>query len=370
MANTLTNVMEIMVSLGVASLRQNAIVARLVNTDKNREAAEKNQLIRVPVPSAVPAQNVTPGSANTPTDLAPTGVDITLDQWKEARFKLSDRELSEVESGRILPMAADEGVKSLANAVDSFILTKMKNRAYSVRDTTNPVAVADITSVRKLLNQTLAPVADRRLIVDPTVEEEMLRLDAFRDLDKTGQTDPLLEGILGRRFGLDIGMDQNLATHTAGTGSGYLTNSAALTAGVKAIPVDTGTGTILEGDIITFAGHTQTYVVTTGVSGAGTLQIYPGLVVGVADNVAITVKATHNPNLAFQKNAFCFAMRPLRIDPNPEMLGSNIAQATDPISGLTLRVEVIRVNKETIWSYDCLYGGEVVRPELLARLCD
>jgi hypothetical protein len=367
MANSLTNVMEIMVSLGVASLRQNAIAARLVNTDKNTEAAEKNQLIRVPVPSAVPAQAVTAGSANTATDLAPTGVDITLDQWYEARFKLSDRELQEVETTRILPMAVNEGIKSLANQIDSFILTRLKNRAYSVRDTTNPVAVADITSVRKLLNQTLAPVEDRRLVVDPTVEEEMLRLDAFRDLDKTGQTDPLLEGILGRRFGLDIAMDQNLAAHTAGTGSGYLTNSASLTVGTKTIPTDTGTGTILEGDIVTFAGHTQTYVVTSALSG-GSFAIYPGLVVGVADNVAITVKATHTPNLAFQRNAFMFAMRPLAVPVGTP--GVLISQASDPISGVNLRLEVQRLNKETIWSLDCLYGGAVVRPELLARLCD
>ena len=37
---------------------------------------------------------------------------------------------------------------------------------------------------------------------------------------------------------------------------------------------------------------------------------------------------------------------------------------TDPVSGISLRLEVTRENKRTRFSYDCLYGGRVVRPEL------
>ena len=118
---------------------------------------------------------------------SPSAVSITLDQWYEARFKLSDRELQEVETGRILPMAVDEGIKSLANNIDSFLIDLAYKRAYATRDNSDPFVVADLTAMRKLQNVELAPVTDRRFVMDPTIEEEMLRLAEFRDLDKTGE---------------------------------------------------------------------------------------------------------------------------------------------------------------------------------------
>lgn len=75
----------------------------------------------------------------------------------------------------------------------------------------------------------------------------------------------------------------------AGTGVGYLVNNGAGYAiGASTIAVDTGTGTVLLGDRVTFAGHATVYTVTTGLSG-GAIQITPALTSSVADNAAMTI---------------------------------------------------------------------------------
>ena len=78
---------------------------------------------------------------------------------------------------------------------------------------------------------------------------------------------------------------------TKGTGSGYLVNNVAGYAiGATTLAADVGTGTILIGDFVTFAGDTVGYEVVTALS-AGSFAIKsPGLLAAVVDNVAISVE--------------------------------------------------------------------------------
>jgi hypothetical protein len=170
-------------------------------------------------------------------------------------------------------------------------------------------------------------------------------------------------------------MDQNVQTHTAGDATGYAVSGTAHAVGDKSIQTDTGTsGTFNVGDLISFAGHTQSYVVTTSKTGAGALTFEPGLVAAPADAAAIAGPGDsagaggigdHVMNLGFHRDAIAFATRPLIGSMHP---GSIIDSQFDPVSGLTLRLEVSRQNKQDKFSFDILYGAEVIRRELGARL--
>lgn len=374
-ANTLSAVAPILLREGLVALRENAIMVRQCQFDVGEEAAKKGATINVELPNAIPAQEIAVASANTPTPLVPTVVPVTLDNWWEAAFSMSDKDMTEVESGT-LPASASEAVKSLANKVDISALTLYKDvyGQHGVAATT-PDAVADLTGSRKVLNSQLAALGDRTMLLDVEAEAKFLGLDTFIAFDKVGDTEALREGSLGRKFGFDIHMDQNALTHTKGTlaADNDIAAKAIYAIGTTDITLDNSgapglTGTLVEGDLIKFAGDAQSYVVTALATAAANeiaIVINPGLKVATTDGTVVTLTSTHTVNLGFQRQAFCFVSRPLAV---AEGLGSIIESLVDPVSGLTLRIEITRSNKQIVWSYDILWGVKTIRPELAMRL--
>ena len=85
-------------------------------------------------------------------------------------------------------------------------------------------------------------------------------------------------------------------------------NASGYAVGATAIIVDTGTGAINAGDVVTFAGDSNKYVVKSATTTLLTLNA-PGLRAAVADNAAITVGDNFTANVAFTQNALVLAAR-------------------------------------------------------------
>lgn len=386
MANTLTAIVPKLLARGLMALRQQAIAPRLVNRKYEEEAGKKGSTIDVPIPSAVAAVAVSPGPtppAN--ADSAPTSVGITLDQWFEAPFYMTDKEMLEVEASEtFIPMQASEAIKSLANNVDQFILNLFKgdrNPAergiFNIAGTAGTTPFASDTSVfktaRKLLNKENTPLGDRFVILDPDAEANALELARFFEADKRGDQGGVIDGNIGRKYGADWWMDQNVRTHTStALSAGAATINGAHAVGVTTVSIAKATNpsNLVRGDILTFAGDTNTYVVLADVTltvGNTNVSIYPGLRVAQSGGAAVSLTASHVVNILAHRDAIAFATRPL-ISVNDPALGGIVRSAVDPVSGLTLRLEVTRQHKQVRWSYDILYGGELVRPEYACRI--
>lgn len=375
--NTLTQAIPQILAQGLMALRELAIMPRLVNSDWSREAAERGSTIDVPIASAIVAQEVAP-SMTPPDDtgVVPTKVTVPLDQWWEAPFFLSDKDILEAFDG-FVPLQVGEAVKSLANNVDSYLLAMYKafyGAVGTAGSTPFDSSVQEAVDARKLLFEQLCPSGDRRCVLDPTAEANALMNRAFQDQSWRGDGAGIIEGQIGRKFGLDWFIDQNIVLHTPNAiGAGAMTVNGAHTAGVILISIAKGAGAswdALEGDIVTFAGFDQQYVVTEDTTVVHTdntdLPVSPALQLNLAGSEAMTLVAAHTPNIAFHRDAIAFATRQLEVP--GDGLGSMIQAATDDISGLTLRLEVSRQHKRTRWSFDILYGGLVVRPEYGIRI--
>ncbi len=400
MANTQTVLLRKILARGLMALRERVIMPRLVNSDFSSDAVQKGNEITIPLPAAVADQAVTPSNTSlAPTDVTPTSAVIALDQWRQSvPLGITDKEKTEVATkDDFLPMQLSEAIKGLANTLNQYIWGKYTTTTSGIygfisnpsvgydtilepfgTGTTDTSGTSAATNAKRVLNQQLCPRNDRRGVLSFNAEAAMLDLGAISDAEKIGSSDVKITGEVGRKFGIDWFADDHIPDHTVGTS--YVASPSVVTIGaaasVDATSVDIrdsddNGGTLVAGDILTFAGDSQTYCVT-GSSAPYTLTatetlvtIVPALKVALLTSAeVVTIKNSHAVNLVFHRDAFGFAMRVLELD----ITGRTIATQTDPVTGLTLRLEVIPQHKQTTWSFDILYGAQLVRPELAMRI--
>lgn len=380
MSNTLTNILYKILAKGLDGLRAQVQMPLLVNVDYGSQAAQKGTTIDIPVPKPRVARDVQASHLQSaPTDRSQDLVQVSLNQWKGADFYLTDKELVEIDANaHFLPMEMGEAITALANAVDGHVHNQYTG-IYGFVGTggTTPFStVSTATEARRVLNTQLCPDdGQRRMLLDPTAEAQALQLPELTNWDKTGEQGIIIRGKLGRKYNMDFFMSQNVIRHTAGSAGagGAITVASTCGAGASTLDVQQAgvLGSLLVGDVFAVAGQTTTYVVQTSVlltSAKIAVSIQPELVLTATSGAAVTQKASHTLNLAFHRNAFALATRPLLEATNQFELGSRLLDMTDPMSGLSLRLEVKRQNKQTVWDFDILYGAKLVRPALATRV--
>jgi hypothetical protein len=375
-SNVISSVLPIIYAQGVLALRQNAVMSRLVNRDYQNLAAEKGDSINVPIPSALAASDVVPGyTVVTSTDISPTKAVVTLDFWKRSAFTMTDKNIAEALSG-VVPMQMSEAIKSIGNAIDTYIIGKTVGfQGFCGTPATTPfnTSLTIAGTARKLLNKQLAPMDERRGVLDPDAESNFLLNTNIINADQRGDQSGIVEGRIARTLGLDWYMDQNVSQYTPGAGwvTGFVLSTVGAAVGDTTLNIlnATASGTIKVGDVFTVSGSTQSYVVTASVTASATVQVaiafQPALVSAAITGAAITVVSTaFVQNLAFHRNALAWVSRPMANDG----LGNLVMSDVDPISGVALRLEVSRQHYQTTWAFDVLGGANVIRREYGVRI--
>lgn len=320
------------------------------------------------VPGAYPAASV---------DMTPATRTITIDQWKKSDpFRISTQEGTTIfDKPQLVQRQIQEGVRSLLYGANAYMLGKYTSiYGYSGTAGTNPFAtdIKPIAALKEICDRQLMTDGNRHLLVSLAAQTAALQSDDLRKFLNLGDSEAIRAGRIGNLMGFSVERDQQIPTHTAGTAASAAVK-ANVAAGLKTIALKgTGaTGTFVVGDIITFANHTQTYVVTAAVADASVadtaLTFEPALVSAVVANEAITVKATHVVNLAFDPGAFGLVMRL----PSDDLLGNTNGQhfpLVDPVTGVPILLSHYGVYHAEQWELSMLYGGGVVDPRLAARL--
>ena len=376
MANTLTNLVpDLYQALDTVS-RELVGYIPSVTVDSGVERAAVGQTVRSFVAPASAAGNITPGV--TPPDDGDqdiTNRNMTITKARRVPVRWNGEEQRGVNSGpgysSILQNQFAQAMRTLCNEMESDLanLYKLTSRAYGTAGTT-PFAsdLSDTAQVRKILVDNGAPVSDMQMVIDTAAGAKMRTLTQLTKANEAADASLLRQGVLLDVHGMAIRESAQIPTTVAGTGTGYLVNSAALVIGSTSIPVNTGSGTILAGDVITFAGDTNKYVVTTGITGTGTLVIAaPGLRTAVADDAAVTVGAAYTANSAFSRSSIVLATRmPARPEEGDQ--ADDVMMVTDPRSGMSFEVALYKQYRQVQYEISAAWGVQNFKPEHSAIL--
>lgn len=378
MANSLTNLAPVIYSDGRIVPRELSGAVMAVRRDFSDKGMAKGDTVKVPVVPSMSAASVTPAQTFTVgSDRTPTTKSVTLDNFKEVSWHLTAEEERSLENGdnakEVFKQSVAQAVRAIVN--DMELITwqacyKGSSRATGTAGTT-PFAstLNDLTAARRILvDNGVAVSADVcSLVLDTAAGLNLRQLTPLQKVNEAGSSATLRDGSLGDLFGFRVRESGQITTHTKGTGASYLINMAGnLTVGSTAVTVDTGTGTILAGDIVTFAGTTaHKYVVNSALASNVFSLGEPGARVQEADNDAITVGNDYTPNLAIHRDSAVLVARPAL---QPQGGGIEQMVITDPETGLSFLMLRVVGNALTSYYVRAVYDADVINPFGIATI--
>ena len=324
----------------------------------------------------------TVNTSATPSMTIPEGDDqtvdnktMTIDQIASVRIPWTGEDIKHVNNGAGFETIYGDQIKqafrAIANNIESTLATaayKGASRAVGSAGTT-PFAsnFNTVAEVRQILVDNGCPTDNQiTLVLNSAAGTKLRNLAQLQKANESGGTDLLRQGTLLDLQGLMIKESAGVASHTKGTGTSYQL-SAAGSVGDTTINVDTGSGTLLAGDCVTFAGTSDIYVANSALSGGSFTIGAPGLRYAEADNDAITIGNSYTANVAFHRTAVELGIRPPALPAGGDA-AVDIMTVQDPYSGLVFEIAVYKGYMKTMIEVRALYGVKVWKPNHVALL--
>ncbi|MBR0693663.1 P22 phage major capsid protein family protein [Bradyrhizobium lablabi] len=386
--NTLTNLIPTLYeSLDVVSRELVGFIGA-VNRNSSATRAALNESILVPI---VPTNTM---GDNTPDITAPaTGnqtignVPMTISKSKHVPIRWNGEEqrgmLNAGTYGATLRNQFTQAFRTICNAVETDLAVAAyqgASRAFGNAGTA-PFGTAgdlsDIAGVLKIMDDNGAPPSDRHLVLGTAAMANIRgKQNVLFKVNEAGTDQLLRDGMIGRLEGAAIHNSGQTQTTVKGTGTAYTTTAAGFAAGTTVIPLITGSGTIVAGDVVTFANDPAAgkYVVAVGIAAPGSITINaPGLVAALPSGVnAVTVANNAAQNVMFDRNAIQLITRapqmPLGPDGVPMDMADDVITLTDPISNISFDVAVYRQFMSLVYHVRLAWGVAAVKSAHIATL--
>ncbi|ENU59558.1 hypothetical protein L291_2908 [Acinetobacter guillouiae MSP4-18] len=368
MANNLNGLLPTLYSAMDIVSRELTGFIPAVTRDSTIERAAVGDDVKIPVTTVAGAQDTVPGVT------APNAGDGTVDnvvakitKSRNVPIRWNGEETRSLQNaGTYQTIMADrfaQAMRTLINEVeyDCWLEAyKGAGGAYGVAGST-PFAVAadmtDFSGILGVLERNGAPRNDLQLVLGHSAIGNFRgKQSQLFKVNEAGSADLLRNGMTDRVMNFAIRHSHSIGIHTKGSGADYLVNGAPAI-GDKTLTVDGGTGTVLAGDILTFAGDTNKYV-SGGLLGAN-LSLNGGLIIEPADNSVITLGSSYTPNVAFSRSAIALATRAPAL-PEGGDSADDRTTIVDPLTGLAFEVSVYRQYKQVVYEVALAWGVKAV----------
>lgn len=382
MANVLNNLIpDLYEALDVVSRELTGFIPAVAR-NSSIERAALNELVRVPVTPTASSSNNTPGvTAPDSGDQTIDNVQVAITKSKHVPVRWNGEETKGlVNAGIFSSIQADrfyQGMRTLVNEIEADLwgeAYKNASRAYGTAGNTPFATAADMTDfagVLRILEENGAPQGDLQLVLGHAAIGNLRgKQSGLFKVNEAGSSDMLRDGMTDRIMKMALRHSHAIGIHTKGTGTGYLTNSTTTNAiGDTVIPADTGSNTILAGDIVTFADESPAhkYVVNTALAGGNFSIGKPGLRNAVPDGKAITVGNNYTPNVAFDRSAIVLATRAPAL-PEGGDAAEDMTTIVDPRTGLAFEVALYKQYLQNVFHIRLAWGFRAIKSAHIATL--
>lgn len=320
---------------------------------------------------------------NAPSMTIPEGTDQTVDsktlsitKSRGVQIPWTGEDIRHVNNGAgfetIYGDQIRQAMRTLANEIEVDLATAAylgASRAYGTAGTT-PFGsnFNDVAELRKILVDNGAPMTDVTMVLNTAAGTKLRNLAQLQKANENGSDQLLRNGVLLDLQGIMLKESAGIQLPSVGTGASYQVNhGSGYAVGATSIALDTGSGTILAGDIITFAGDANKYVVATALTGGVVVLAAPGLRQALADNTAVTVTAASTRNVVFHRNALELAIRAPAM-PNGGDAAVDAMTIQDPYSGLVFEVRAYKGFQKAMFNVSAAWGTKLWKPEFAAVL--
>lgn len=339
-----------------------------VTRDTGIERAAVGDDVKIPVTTVAEAQDTKPGvTAPDAGDGEVGNVVAKITKSRNVPIRWNGEETRSLQNagtfGQIQTDRFAQAMRTLVNEVEADCwLEAYKNAsiAYGAAGTTPFSTAADMTDFAGtlgILERNGAPRNDLQMVLGHSAIGSLRgKQSGLFKVNEAGREDMLRNGMTDRIMSFAIRHSHAVGVHVKGSGAGYLVNGEP-GVGDKSIAVDGGTGTILGGDVVTFAGDTTKYV-SGGLVGSN-LSLNGGLLLPATDNTAITLGNTYVPNLVFSRSAIALATRAPAL-PDGGDSADDRTQIVDPVTGLAFEIAVYRQYKQVVYEVSLAWGVKAV----------
>ena len=361
MGNTLLTP-QIIANEALMVLESNLTMANLVHRDYSKEFVHVGDTITVRKPAKFVAKNFIGETEE--QEISEGSVPVKMDRYRDVTISVTSKEMT-LNIKDFSEQVVQPALTSIAQAVDTDLLTVGIEKAGSKVAVSNTPTIVDIANVAKALDNKKAPRDNlRNLMLAVDTLYKYNTLDNFAKVSYKGDSEALKEAEIGKVYTMNTFMSQNAPQNnsaTAGTATAY---KVTCTKGATQFTVSGGTaatGTIKKGDKLIVNGYlfecTEDLILA---SGAGTLKVTEKIpfTITEATDVVIINKAH---SLGFHRNGLALVTRQLELPQGAAK--SAVASA----NGLAVRVvfDYDSKTKTDKISFDIIYGIKELNSDLL-----
>ncbi|MEE8875940.1 P22 coat - protein 5 family protein [Pseudomonas helleri] len=380
MANTLNNLVpDLYEALDVISRELTGFIPA-VSRDSSVARAAIGQNVLVPITSEAAAADNVPGVTAPDTgDAVVDNVAVAITKSKHVPVRWNGEETKGLKNaGTFSTIQADrfyQAMRTLVNEIEKDLWLeayRKASRGYGTAGTTpfgTAADLSDFAGVLGILEQNGAPTNDLQLVLGHAAIGNMRgKQSGLFKVNEAGSSDMLRNGMTDRIMNMAIRHSHQVSRHVKGTGAAYVT-SGSTAVGASSVALATGTGTVLAGDIATFAADDgNKYVVGSGVAAPGTIRLNkPGAQITIPTGNALTLGNSYTANVAFARSAIVLATRAPAM-PDGGDSADDVITITDPLTNLSFEIAVYRQFLQTAYHVRLAWGCKAIKDEHISLL--